>query len=203
MTTPGIEAIIFDLGRVLVAIDNTLLVEQVFKGLSTHDPLFVQKAIRNKHMVAFNTGRISPQAFHQRMCDEFGLNMDYDTFMPLWCSIFYPMEGMEELVRQLKKHLKIGLLSDTDPLHWNHIITNWPWIDTIENPTLSFEVGVIKPNAKIYLKAAENVNTPPEKCLFIDDLQANVEGALAVGMNAVRFESVYQLQELLGQKNML
>ena len=51
----------------------------------------------------------------------------------------------------------------------------------------------MKPNAGVYLAAAENVQTPPQHCLFIDDLQANVEGARAAGMQAIRFESVYTL----------
>ena len=51
----------------------------------------------------------------------------------------------------------------------------------------------MKPNAGVYLAAAQNVQTPPQHCLFIDDLQANVEGARAVGMHAIRFENVEAL----------
>jgi HAD superfamily hydrolase (TIGR01509 family) len=55
----------------------------------------------------------------------------------------------------------------------------------------------MKPDAKIYLAAANNVKTPPEQCLFIDDLKVNVDGARAVGMQAIRFESVFRLEQQL------
>jgi FMN phosphatase YigB (HAD superfamily) len=47
----------------------------------------------------------------------------------------------------------------------------------------------MKPDTAIYLAAAQNVQTPPPQCLYIDDLQANVEGARAAGMQAIRFEN--------------
>ena len=66
-------------------------------------------------------------------------------------------------------------------------------INQIKNPTLSYEIGVMKPNPAIYLAATENVGTPPEHCLFVDDLQDNVDGAQAVGMQGIRFENATRL----------
>ena len=195
MTTPRIEAIIFDLGRVLVAIDNTLLVEQLFKGLDADNLQELgRKTMTDPAMVEFNTGRIGPKEFHRRMCDAYQLGVDFDEFKQLWCRIFYPMDGMKDLIRQLRPNITLGMLSDTDPLHWNHIITTWPWLKMFETPTLSYQTGVMKPDPAIYLKAAENVNTSPENCLYIDDLQDNVEGARAVGMTALQFENISQIK---------
>jgi FMN phosphatase YigB (HAD superfamily) len=61
----------------------------------------------------------------------------------------------------------------------------------------------MKPNAEIYLAAAKNVNTPPEHCLFIDDLQINVEGARAAGMQATRFENIDALARELKKMGLL
>ena len=44
MTEPAIEAVIFDLGRVLVAIDDRLLTERLFKGLDAADSHEVARA---------------------------------------------------------------------------------------------------------------------------------------------------------------
>jgi len=79
------------------------------------------------------------------------------------------------------------LLSDTDPLHWQHEIDRNPWLGLIERPTLSFETGVLKPAAGAYLAAARNVGVEPTGCLFIDDLEENVTGARQVGMRALHF----------------
>ena len=187
----NIKAVIFDLGRVLVNIDNAFLLKELFKGLKVNSLQELgHKTMRDPAMVEFNTGRIDPQEFHRQMCEKYQLEPDFEIFKKLWCKIFYTMEGMEEVVNSLKGCVKIGLLSDTDPIHWGHIKATWPWISEIQNPTLSYEVGVMKPNAEIYLTAAQNVNTTPEHCLFVDDLEVNVEGARSIGMQAIRFENL-------------
>ena len=61
----------------------------------------------------------------------------------------------------------------------------------------------MKPNPEIYLTAADNVNTPPQKCLYIDDLEMNVKGARAVGMTAIRFENAEQLKIALEHYKLL
>ncbi|MBN1982355.1 MAG: HAD family phosphatase [Chitinivibrionales bacterium] len=202
--TPDIQAIIFDLGRVLVAIDNTLLAEQLFKGLDAGDLQELgRKTMSDPAMVEFNSGRIGPEDFYRQMQRTYHWDLSFDEFCRLWCRIFYTMDGMEPLVTQLNRHVRLGLLSDTDPIHWRHIITTWPWLDIFKKPTLSFQVGVMKPNPAIYLQAAANVSTPPEQCLYIDDLQDNVDGARAVGMTALRFENVMQFRKKLGEMNLL
>ncbi|MBC8392716.1 MAG: HAD family phosphatase [Deltaproteobacteria bacterium] len=204
MTNPKIEAVIFDLGRVLVDIDNTLLVEQLFKGLDTDDLQELgRRTMSDPAMVAFNSGKIGPEAFYEKMRQTYHWDLTFDAFRTLWCRIFVTMDGVEALVAQLHKRVNVGLLSDTDPLHWNHIIATWPWIGEIKNPTLSYQVGVMKPNPEIYLTAADNVNTPPQKCLYIDDLEMNVKGARAVGMTAIRFENAEQLKIALEHYKLL
>jgi putative hydrolase of the HAD superfamily len=203
-TQPEIRAVIFDLGRVLVNIDNPLLVKKLFKGLDADNPQELgRNTMRDPAMVEFNCGRIPAQEFHRRMCERYQLDLEFDTFKKLWCEIFYPMDGMEDLVRSVSKKRTVGLLSDTDPIHWSFIRTRWPWIAAIKNPTLSYEVGSMKPEAAIYLAAAENVNTPVQHCLFIDDLQTNIDGARAVGMRAIRFENKDSLARELAISGLL
>lgn len=199
-----IRAVIFDLGRVLVDIDNQFLVEKLFKGFEADNLQELgRKTMSDPAMIAFNTGQMHPEEFHRRMCKHFQLEADFDTFKKLWCDIFIPMNGIEALVDTVSKHAAVGLLSDTDPIHWNFIRNRWPWVGRIPNPTLSYEVGVMKPHADIYLAAAKNVNTNPQQCLFIDDLQVNVDGARAVGMQATRFETVDALARMLENMNLL
>jgi len=198
------QAVIFDLGRVLVDIDNTFLVQTFFRNLDTRDLQELgRKTMSDPTMIEFNTGRMPPEEFHRQMCNTYRIELDYETFQKQWCRIFFTMEGMEQLVGRIRPNITVGLLSDTDPIHWNHIKTTWPWIGAIANPTLSYEVGVMKPDSKIFLAAAANVNTPLTKCLFIDDLQANCEGARAAGMQAVRFDGVDSLKDTLIKWNVL
>lgn len=50
---------------------------------------------------------------------------------------------------------------------------------------ISGEVGLRKPDPRIYLHAAELIDTPPERCAFVDDLPRNVEAAEELGMFGV------------------
>ncbi len=51
----------------------------------------------------------------------------------------------------------------------------------------SAEVGMAKPDARIYALAAERLGLPPAACVFIDDLESNVAAARAAGMAGVCF----------------
>lgn len=203
MTETTIEAVIFDLGRVLVAIDNRVMVEKLFAHIGTEDPQLVAKTMKSVHMVDLCSGRIDLRQFHRRMSETYHSDLGYEEFKELWCSIFFTMDGAEGLVNQLGGTIKLGLLSDTDPVHWQFICSQWPWVATIPNPTLSFEAGLMKPDPAIYRKAAENVGVPPEKCLFIDDLAANIDGARAIGMTAVQFKNIEQIRDVLETYHLL
>lgn len=67
---------------------------------------------------------------------------------------------------------------------------------------ISGEVGMRKPEERIFLHAAELIGLAPSECVFIDDLEANVAAAEAVGMTGVLhddpFATVARLSDLLG-----
>lgn len=53
---------------------------------------------------------------------------------------------------------------------------------------ISAEEGVTKPDPRVYRLAAERLGVRPEECLFVDDFIENVEGARAVGMQAIHYQ---------------
>ena len=82
---------------------------------------------------------------------------------------------------------RLGILSnfgDAARRLWSEV---YPFIDTFEGVIISAEVGVMKPDPKIYRLAAESVGVAPDEALFIDDFIENIEGARAVGMQALHF----------------
>lgn len=190
----NITAIIFDLGRVIVDIDISRLTSIVLDDTSKPiAPKTLLQIMSDELMLRFNRGDISPHDFHRALCEKYNLETSFDQFDNLWCSIFSPMPGMDDLIRSLHKKTTLGLLSDTDPLHWRHLHNNYPILKLFKTPTLSFEVGLTKPDPKIFRTAAKNINTPPKNCLFIDDLQPNVTAATATGLNAIQFKSTKNL----------
>src|SRR5438876_696441 len=67
---------------------------------------------------------------------------------------------------------------------------------------LSGREGVRKPEAAIYLLAADRLRVEPDRCVFVDDMPANVDGAKAVGMAGVLHRdaaiTIPKLEALLG-----
>ncbi len=193
-----IKAIIFDLGRVLVDVRFDKQTAKFF-GVNTDQPedaaTILDKAFQNELFRKLNKGEITSQQFYKAFVNDFNLSLDYDTFVKFWCDVFAPIPGMEELFWQVKNNYPVGLLSDTDELHWNYCKEQFPFLKAIEKPTLSFEIGALKPDAKCYLTAAENVGFKVQECLFIDDREINVQGARTVGMQAILFEGPEKLRE--------
>jgi putative hydrolase of the HAD superfamily len=100
------------------------------------------------------------------------------------------------LCKQLRGVLPMGALSNTIADHANYLRS----LDLYKlfNPcVLSYEVGMRKPDREIYKLACDLLSTPPENCLFIDDLEVNVKAAKAVKMQTHLFTGREKLEKRL------
>lgn len=192
-----IEALIFDLGRVLV---NIHFRGQHFRALATAlgadpDTAFALYA-GLPEVIAHNTGKLTSHEFYEaaipggEICTE-------EEFVRGWCDIFEPIPGMEDIFRRAAAKYPITILSDTDPLHWAHLRAALPWLELASKPCLSYEVGALKPDPSMYAAACAAVGRDPDKCLFIDDLAANVMGAMQFGMYGIIFDGPANLTDHL------
>ncbi len=207
MINPGnneIKAVIFDLGRVLVKVDFARgLFKYAHPSPNADDLTLLDKLFKNELFIKYNTGKIDTKQMYQSAKDQFDIQLEYDVFIEKWCDIFEPMEGMESVVREIQGKYPIGLLSDIDPAHWNYLKKNYPLLDVFENPTLSFETGILKPAVEVYKIAAKNIGFDPENCFFIDDRPQNIEGAVKAGMRGVIFTGVEKLRTDLQKAGIL
>jgi putative hydrolase of the HAD superfamily len=203
MKRQKIEAVIFDLGRVIVNID---LKGGIFKhfaqNIACSDEDTMRKLVNDDMYRRAMQGKITPEQLHEKLSDRFGLHLNYNEFVNVWCGGFSPNPGMAQLIAELSGQVKLGLLSDADALHWGFIRENYPEMKYFKKPTISFEVGITKPAKEIYVKAAENTGAAIENCIFFDDLAANVKGAIDAGMQAVVFENPQQVRRELAERGL-
>ena len=197
-------AIIFDLGRVLIDVDFTRGLFKYYQG-NRHetDSEIIERIFRDDLFITFATGKISPEELYKALTHKYKLPLTYDQFVRKWCDIFSPMDGMETLVHEIAANYPVGLLSDTDPLHWHYCLQTYPYLQLFNKPSLSYEIGALKPDPVCYLTAAKNVSRPPQLCLFIDDREKNVEGAKKVGMKSLLFTGVDDLRDELSTLHIL
>jgi putative hydrolase of the HAD superfamily len=101
---------------------------------------------------------------------------------------------MMDWVRALKSRgLKIAVLSNMPIEISSYMRQHAPWFRDFDYVCFSAEVRLAKPEAAIFQACLKVVQAGPEECLFIDDRAENVEAARALGMQALKFESVQQL----------
>ncbi len=105
-----------------------------------------------------------------------------------------------DFMRGLRKQYKVGLISNA----WSGLrpwIVNKKFEDAFDAMIISAEVGVEKPDARIYRIALEKLRVAPAESVFLDDFLENVEGARAVGMQVIHFtqpeQALKELQQIL------
>ncbi len=106
---------------------------------------------------------------------------------------------MAEVVRRVKAAgLATGLLSNS----WGNSYNREGWDDLFDVVVISGEVGMRKPEARIFEHTAGLLGLPPTACVMVDDLEHNVVAARAAGMAAVLHRdvdtTVAELADLLG-----
>ena len=95
---------------------------------------------------------------------------------------FEHQPAMSALVRRARSHgIRTALLSNS----WGNTYPRDTWDGMFDDVVISGEVGMRKPEPEIFLLAARRLDLKPEECVFIDDLELNVDGARAVGMTAI------------------
>lgn len=190
----NIKAIIFDLGRVLVRIDPMRdKFERLMRTMGIPPEEAFEKYWYASEVRRHMTGEIGSREFFSLATERFDLPCSFEEFAEGWCDLFEPEPGMAEIFNSVAQRYSIGLLSDTDPLHWEAIGKMLPWLDKAV-PTLSFEVGFLKPHPRMFAAAAANCGYEPCECLFIDDMVENVDGARFNGMPALVFRGAAKLR---------
>lgn len=100
----------------------------------------------------------------------------------------FPKSGMEKLIGGLlDRGYRLYILSNAG-YSFHDFSYKIKHLERFSGILVSAEEKLLKPDPAIYLRLCEKFHLKPEECLFIDDLQANIEGARSVGMTGYCFE---------------
>jgi len=193
------SVIVFDLGNTLIRFDHNISARKIanlfhLDAGKIYDAFFDSEVTR-----PFETGQISPREFYRRSSRLLGVNLPYKDFVAIWNDIFWEDEETCELARQLKKRYKLFLLSNVNRLHFEHIQKKFDIISIFDEVILSFMVGAIKPDKKIFEDVVARAGGDRTKILYIDDREDLVKEARLLGIDSIRFESASKLKEDLEQ----
>ena len=120
-----------------------------------------------------------------------------------WLDSLYPVWGMEKVIRGLHDQgYRLYILSNCGR-HFRCFEYRIPGIRYFSGALVSAEEGLIKPDPAIYQRLCDKFGLKAEECIFIDDLQRNIDAARAFGMDGYCFADgdVKRLKEHLDQLN--
>lgn len=111
----------------------------------------------------------------------------------------FRIEPMFDLIKRMKPHYKIGLLSNVGRGFIDELFTHEELKLLFDAEVLSNEVGMVKPDVEIFQLAAERLGVAPQKCIMIDDIPSNIAGAERAGMKGIVCKSADQVSQELTQ----
>ena len=193
----GLDAVIFDLGNVLLRFDDTIARDRMAARTGKTAGEIETYFRGTPHVTHLALGKMTGQRFYRTVSKDLGFDGDYGEFAAIWSEIFTPIEPMLELAAGLATRLPRILLSNTNVIHMRYILDRFPVLQDFDAQILSYEVGLLKPDRAIYELTLRQCGLEAGRTLFIDDLRANVEGALAVGMRAIPFVDSAQVRQEL------
>ena len=125
-----------------------------------------------------------------------------DNVLLHWPEHLTPLPGAERFILDMKSRgMKLYALSNA-PLRYKEFRHDLPLLDLFDGEVISALVGRSKPGAEFFRYALDTYSLDPAECLFADDLEPNVLGAQAVGLEACVFDGDYEaLTALIDQKN--
>ena len=193
----GVDAIVFDLGNVLLAFDDNIARDRM-AARTGKSPAEIESYFRSKpHVMLLSLGKMPARQFYRTVAKDLGFDGDYEEFALIFSDIFSPIDPMLKLAAGLAQRVPRLILSNTNAIHMEFVLERFPVIQEFDDQILSHEVGLLKPDRAIYELAAKRSGFEVGRMLFIDDLHANVEGARGAGMRAVQFAGVEPLRQEL------
>lgn len=195
MAEPIVEAVIFDLGGVLINLDYQKTgAAFVALGLSDFNAAYSQMQ-QTDLFDRFETGHVSPFHFINRLLDQLPVGTNGNQVVHAWNAMIldFPKERLDWL-KDFRENSdkKVFLLSNTNALHMDAVrrslenAVGHQRLETyFDHVYLSHEMGLRKPDPEIFTRVCTEQGLRPETTLFIDDSPQHVEGARKAGLQAV------------------
>jgi FMN phosphatase YigB (HAD superfamily) len=190
MSYPIPSVVVFDVGKVLVDFDYTIAARKIAsKGKILAQKIYEFIAL-SPLLFKYETGLITREQFFSAVCDATGYCGDLEEFGGFFADIFTPIAPMVELHASLRKAgIPPYIFSNTNDLAISHIRQNFPFFSNFDGYILSYEVGSMKPDAKIY-EALENMaGKRGSEVLYLDDRLENVDAGAARGWQVILQET--------------
>lgn len=192
----GPDVILFDLGGVLMNFGGIQRLAEL-SGCEA-SPAMRSRWINSPWVQAFERGECDADTFASHVVDDWNLDLSPSEFVDdfrNWSA--GPFPGALDLVRRLRGTVRMGCLSNTNPVHWQQHLDRWGIVQHFDWTFTSHRMGVMKPNPAVFLHVIRALDIPADRLLFLDDARENVEAARRAGMHAEQTRGLEEVKDAL------
>ena len=196
----SIQAIYFDIGGVLVRTEDKTPRTRLAARLGMTFEALEEIVFGGDSGRKAQRGEITAEDQWAYVCQK--VNWPFANWRDLEAEFFAGDRLDEELVdyiRSLHRHYKTGVISNALGDVRTVILNTWHMSDAFDVLIISAEVGLMKPDVRIFQAALNALGVQPAEAVFVDDVARNVEGARAIGMHAIQFRNTAQVRAELGE----
>jgi putative hydrolase of the HAD superfamily len=194
----GVRNVIFDLGGVLLEWNPDKILQRFYSDPPLRsllkDGLFLHPEWR-----ALNRGTLSEAQLLERVSKRTG--RPAAELAALLDSIRESLVTKPDTVALLRslqrRHVPLYCLSDMPVSIYAHVRLRHDFWDAFRGIVISGEVNLMKPEREVFEHLLSRYRLDPGQTVFIDDYPANIEGARAVGLNAIQFRDAAQCEREL------
>jgi FMN phosphatase YigB (HAD superfamily) len=198
--SPGsADALLFDLGRVVLDIDfsKAIAIWAAHAGCAPAELL--SRFVRDEAYRQHEMGLISDADYFATLRASLDVTLSDDRFLEGWNAIFTgEMPDIAALLVRARNHLPLYAFSNTNAAHVAHFSKTYADVlGHFRELYLSSTIGLRKPDKAAYEHVVNAIGVPAARILFFDDSAENVEGARACGLQAVHVKSSEDVADAL------
>jgi len=193
------EAIICDLGNVLINFDHNIAVKKLLKYTPKKESDIYDLFFDSPITELYEEGKISSDEFFKRVKDALDLTIDCDTFLPIWNDIFFEIPlniKLHDFLKSVKSKYKLVMLSNINKTHFEFVREKMSILKEFDKLILSYEEGFRKPAPEIYKAALGSVKIAYSKAIYIDDREDLISAAGKLGLKGIVFKDEKSLEEI-------
>ncbi|PIN79350.1 hypothetical protein COV16_04785 [Candidatus Woesearchaeota archaeon CG10_big_fil_rev_8_21_14_0_10_34_8] len=195
------KLIIFDLGGILVPEKWPYILDNMCKYIGTTEEEFLKNTEDLK--IRIRKGDITLKELYIQLLHRLKIKKDSEEVFKKHFELYIETsternKKIIELIELLKINYKVVCLTNTEK-EISQYNRDHGLFDYFDKVFLSCDMGVAKPDPKIYERVLEECNCSAEEAIFIDNDEEYIEGARHLGINCVLFENVKQLKMVLQQ----
>jgi len=198
-----IKAVVFDFGGVIAYVDYSPLEEYLMNFLNLSKDELSQTV---KKMLIFVENGGEEKLFWENYCilnDKQSVDSWFDQYLKTFKKVFVKIQGTEDIVKELKKNgYQTAMLSDVTKSQAK-IVRELGYYSPFNPILLSCEIGIKKPDPKVFKLLLVQLNLPASAVIFVDDRSQNVEAAKKEGIDGIQFVTPEQLQKELMNRRIL